>query len=331
MTKTHKKQHTIPRSYLASWVETVTPAGQTSAVHLISKEDRSVRRKAPVKTFTESDRYTITLKNGGRDLSAENKLAQIESDFQGVLRAVREKQALGTVHRLKLAVFTSAMLGRSKRQGDWMKSQWQQLQNDIDEGGAGGPKAPIAEELEAFLINHHAHLVLETIETAAPRLFAMGLRIYTTNDPVGFITSDAPAIMYNPESYRFPPQFRGPGLDQREIEVTLPLTPRHFAMYSHTFPLFSYAALDKPMVDELNRRTAVFAQRSIVSRTADVNPDWFVMRDPPPDAWENLSTEGQKMPEIDREADLGSQLATMRDAHKEWWRRIYRHDPWEGE
>jgi hypothetical protein len=331
MTKTHKKQHTIPRSYLASWLESVTPAGQTAAIHLISKEDQSVRRKAPVKTFTETDRYTVTLKNGGRDLSVENGLGQIESDFQGVLRAVREKQALGTIHRLKLAVFTSAMLGRSKRQGDWMKAQWQQLQDDIDKAVAEGRKPPIAEELEVFLTNHHAHLVLETIDTAAPRLFAMGLRIFTTNDPVGFITSDAPAVMYNPEAYRFPPHFRGPGLDQREIEVTLPLTPRHFAMYSHTFPLFSYATLDKPMVDELNRRTAAYAQSFIVSRTADVNPHWFSATDRPADAWENLSPEEQNFPEIGPEADLGSQLGTMRDAHKEWWRRIYRHDPWAGE
>jgi hypothetical protein len=64
MTKTHKKQHTIPRSYLASWLEPVTPPGQTPAIHLISKEDQSVRRKASVKTFTETDRYTVRLKNG---------------------------------------------------------------------------------------------------------------------------------------------------------------------------------------------------------------------------------------------------------------------------
>ena len=92
-------------------MEPVTPAGQTAAVRLISKEDQSVRRKAPVKTFTEADRYTVTLKNGGRDLSVDNELAQIESDSQGVLRAVREKQALGTIHRLKLAVFTSKVTG----------------------------------------------------------------------------------------------------------------------------------------------------------------------------------------------------------------------------
>jgi hypothetical protein len=331
MTKTHKKQHTIPRSYLASWLEPITPPGQTAAIHLISKEDQSVRRKAPVKSFTETDRYTVQLKDGTRDLSVENALSQIESDFQGVLRALREKELLNPRHRLKLAVFTAAMLGRSKRQGDWMLGQWKRVQDQIGNGVGEGAKPAIAEEMAYFLTNHHAHLVLETIQTAAPRLFGMGLRIFTTNDPDGFITSDAPAVMFNPVGYRYPPQYRAPGLDQREIEVTLPLTSRHFAMYSHTLPMFSYAPLDKAMVDELNRRTTAFAQASIVSRTPEVNPHWFKTSGCPDDSWENQTPETQDSPEIDPEADIGSQLGPMDDAHKRWWRRIYLHDPWAGE
>jgi hypothetical protein len=266
MTKTHKKQHTIPRSYLASWLEPVTPPGQTSAIHLVSKGDQTVRRKSPVKTFTETDRYTIHLKDGTRDLRVENALSQVESDFQGVLRALRQKLKLLPLHRRKLAVFTAAMLGRSKRQRDWMLGQWKQVQDIVDQvERAHDAGTASSEEMADFLANHHARLVVETIQTVTPILLIMNLKIFTSDDPNGFISSDTPAVMCNPFAYKYPPKYRAPGFAQRNIEVTLPLSPHHFAMYSHGLPTFSYSALDKNMVDELNRRTAAFA-RAILSR-----------------------------------------------------------------
>jgi len=294
MKKTHKKQHTVPRSYLASWLEPLTPPGQTSAIHLVSKEDRSVRRKSPVKTFTETDRYTVHLKDGTRDLTVENALSQIEGDFQGVLRALRQKQTLLPLHRRKLAVFTAAMLGRSKRQGDWMLGQWKQVQDIVEQvERAHDAGTASSEEMADFLTNHHAHLVVETVQTATPILLSMNLTIYTSDDPNGFINSDAPAVMCNPFAYKYPPQYRAPGFAQRDIEVTLPLTPNHFAMYSHGLPTFFYAALDKNMVDELNRRTAAFAEGHIISRTGEVNAHWFKTSEIPEDAWENITAEAQ--------------------------------------
>ena len=82
------------------------------------KNDRTVRRKSPEKTFTETDRYTVMLRDGTRHLEVENYLGDIENDFQGVIRAVRANEALTLRHRAKLATFTAAMLGRSKKQGD---------------------------------------------------------------------------------------------------------------------------------------------------------------------------------------------------------------------
>src|ERR1700674_3290723 len=114
---THKKQHTIPRSYLAAWVEPVTPSGQTSAIWRISKDLSSKRRKSPEKSFTEVDRYTIHLEDGTRDLTVENSWARIENDFLDVLKAIRRRDPLSATQRSKLSIFTAAMMGRSKKQG----------------------------------------------------------------------------------------------------------------------------------------------------------------------------------------------------------------------
>jgi hypothetical protein len=222
MAGTHKRQHTIPRTYLSSWIEPVTPAGQTRAIYLVSNEDRTVRRKSPEKSFTETDRYTVHLKDGSRDLRVEHYLGGIESEFQDVLSAVRQEQPLTIRQRAKLCTFTAAMLGRSKKQGDWMLQQRRGHIEKIKEMEKAVNARPITStQMEDSLLNHHASLVVQVIEAAAPVLFGMTLMILTTTDPVGFITSDAPAVMLNPRAHTFPPMYRVPGLNQKDVEVTL--------------------------------------------------------------------------------------------------------------
>jgi hypothetical protein len=136
MTKTHKHQHTIPRVYLSSWLEPYTPAGQMAAIHIIAKESKEVRRKSPTKSFTSNDRYTVHLKDGERNLDVENYLGRIESDFQGVLQAVRNRQNLSTSRRAKLAVFTAAMMGRAPVQSDSFRRQLQPLEEIVEKAGA---------------------------------------------------------------------------------------------------------------------------------------------------------------------------------------------------
>jgi Protein of unknown function (DUF4238) len=116
MARSHKKQHTIPRSYLAAWIEPVTPSGQTSAIYLISKDTKTIKRKSPEKSFSQTDRYTVHLKDGSRDLTVENALGDLESNFQDVLRVVRRRENLAPLQKAKLSAFTAAMMGRSKQQ-----------------------------------------------------------------------------------------------------------------------------------------------------------------------------------------------------------------------
>jgi len=324
MTKTHKRQHTVPRSYLSSWIEPYTPPGQTSAIHLISKDDKAVKRKAPEKTFTENDRYTVHLKDGTRDLAVENYLGSIESDFQGVLRAVRERLPLGRLHRAKLATFTAAMLGRSKPHGDHMLNQLQSWQERLAEMEQSmGAKPSTSQDLAAYLKDYPAKYVVLTIETAAPILFSMNLTIFTTDEASGFITSDNPAVMFNPEAYKFPAQYQSPGLMQADVEVRLPLTPRHLAIYSHRTDLAPTIPLSREYLDEVNRTAWHLADQFVVSKTGEINPFWFSERARPEDAWNP-----DDAPDIDpTSADLAEQISAQfehaKAFHDGWRRRVY--------
>jgi hypothetical protein len=201
----HGKQHTIPRSYLASWIDPVTPTGQTGAIWRISKDRSEKWRRSPEKTFRETDRYTIRVKDGTRDLSVESTLGQTETDFQPILMNIRRRQSLTALQRAKLAIFTAAMMGRSKKQGNHWLAQWIEQVGKVKrmEGKLGSAgERPLSEQLEQGLENSHANTVMNIIRAAAPVLSSMTLTILTTSDTDGFITSDAPAVMYNPTAHR---------------------------------------------------------------------------------------------------------------------------------
>jgi hypothetical protein len=56
--------------YLSAWLDPVTPAGQQRALWKFAKDGTGKHRRSPKKTLVESDRYTVQLKNGERDLGS---------------------------------------------------------------------------------------------------------------------------------------------------------------------------------------------------------------------------------------------------------------------
>jgi hypothetical protein len=322
MAGSHKKQHTIPRSYLAAWVEPVTPPGQTSAIYLISKEDKSVRRKSPEKSFTQTDRYTVRLKDGSRDLTVEHALGSIENDFQAVLRAIRQGQRLNPLQKAKVCTFTAAMMSRSKQQGDWiLKQRLEHLEQIKDMEKTHGVDPIASLEMEEALQNHHAQLVVNGIEVIAPVLYQMTLTIFTTTNRTGFITSDAPAVMYNPKAHTFPPMYRSAGLLQKDVEVTLPLSPQHMVLFSHRPSSQLYIPIGVNDVDEANRTTYFFCESEFVSRTGEVRDAWVTEREKPADAWNE-----EAAPNFDVEGPMTvEQVVNQYEQLKEF------HDGWKGE
>jgi hypothetical protein len=74
--------------------------------------------------------------------------------------------------------------------------------------------------------------------------------------------------------YKFPPIYRSPGLAQKDIEVTLPLTPQHLVTISHhSYP--QYVDITQNALDEFNRRTRFHCAEEFVSKTGETRPYWF--------------------------------------------------------
>lgn len=320
MTKTHKHQHTIPRVYLGSWLEPHTPAGQTAAIHIVNKESKEVRRKSPMKSFTSNDRYTVHLRDGERNLDVENFLGRIETDFNRVVQAVRRRQNLATMQMAKLAVFTAAMMGRAPLQSDSFRRQLQPLEEIIEK--AGSPEQ--VEELSEYIQNHAAYYTTSTIEASAPVLFNMVPSILVTNDATGFITSDNPAVMFNPNAYKLPPFYRPPGLATIDVEITLPLTPNHLIVYTHRRHFPFYQLVDMKAVDELNRRTWAHANQEVVSKTGIVKDIWSQPGEPPKDAWSAESDPVlSKQPKFGESIPLAEELRQSTLSHQYWRRRTW--------
>ena len=81
MARSHKGQHSVPRSYLAAWEDPDTPPNHEPFVHVFTKDGSGHRTKAPANIFRETDMYTVKLPDGQRDLHFEHGLCQIEQGF----------------------------------------------------------------------------------------------------------------------------------------------------------------------------------------------------------------------------------------------------------
>ena len=304
----HKRQHIVPSCYLSAWLEPVAPTGQQRALWKFAKDGSGGHRRSPQKTFVQSDRYTVFLKDGGRDLKVEHSLDKIENDFSGVFRRLHRNEKLTLLDKAKLAIFTAAMLGRTTQRADHWKDSWKDIRKIVSqfEGDGGTRKAsgsltegmPLppgaarisSSEIDDFLVNAHPEHLINTIEVAGPILFSMDLSIYSTDDKYGFLTSDDPCIMHNPTAYRYHPMRRSPGLGQRDVEILLPISPRLLIAFTHTRTYPYITPMPKKAVDEFNRMMVWQSASEFVSWTGQLCEEWFEKPGPaPPDAWENRS------------------------------------------
>ena len=93
-----------------------------------------------------------------------------------------------------------------------------------------------------------------------------------------FLTSDAPCVWYDPAANQSPS--RAGGLSSPTMEITLPVSPELMLYYGpkHKMPVRQSGVylhvLDDAILDELNKRTVLWADESIVSSTHDANEPW---------------------------------------------------------
>src|ERR1700687_1604381 len=229
-----KRQHVIPKCYLRAWCDPRTPPKQHPFIWRISKDGASKTKRSPEKSFTATDKYTIRLPNGERNLVIENTLAKVESDFVTVLAKVRRHQKLSAGDRARLCIFAAAMHSRPVSTGEHWKRQMTNLHEMVVDMERAQELKPIRSLETARRVElAHQDAIVNSLRFETPLLFKMQMAVLLTDDGLGFITSDRPCVWFNPSLYKLPPFYRSPGLGQKHVEVTLPLTPRHMLFISH--------------------------------------------------------------------------------------------------
>ena len=303
----HKKQHWIPRSYLAAWCDPSTPEHHTPYVWQFTKDGKSRKRKAPKNIFHEKDLYTIPLSDGSRELALEHGLAGLEGEFVRIRDTVlAASRCLSEKDQLLLCAYIGAMHARGVPHLDHWKNQFRKA---IDLGDRlkrtvealspeeraeaarkhppplGDPRSSIShEDFKRAVEGPVAPWVASMIRIQLPWLTRMQLQVLTTDDDVGFITSDQPCVWFDPVAHLRPWPLQSPGLATKTIEITFPVSPDQLVLLTHNAGTPGYyLPIPQRIVDELNRRTRFLASRHFIVNRDSTKERWFeVARRHPP-------------------------------------------------
>jgi hypothetical protein len=134
------------------------------------------------------------------------------------------------------------------------------------------------------------HTLGPHIAAEFPLLMHMKCLVLCSKSAVGFITSDAPVVWFDPAWHRKPPLYRSPSFSDPALEITLPVSPDQMLLFMHgkmnpERPVEYLDLADKP-VTELNRRTRFGSDKEFVVRVPNIEPRWLERGTLPADAWE---------------------------------------------
>ncbi|MGX9218954.1 DUF4238 domain-containing protein [Massilia varians] len=321
--RSHKKQHFVPQCYTKGWHDPSAPKGSTATpyVWVFNRDGSNPRRKAPVNLFTETDIYTITLPDGGRDLRLEHGFQDLEDKFTRVRNLKFNRRAWPTDEEMAWALaFVATAQARTAAHRNFHRDQWRGIRERMEAMQAAMDRAPSSQRAGMALPEPRGAngatdrglgiedvlrienqpiqaMIGPTIKSVLPALSRMHVAVLCTDDEIGFVTSDCPCVWFDPEAHKRPPLYRAPGLGSPTIEVTLPISPRQCLIISHEPELQGFVDLDLHLVDELNRRHIHHCDRSFISSSEKAKPIWFETRPMPEDAWEKVHAQSMSSDE----------------------------------
>jgi hypothetical protein len=303
----HKKQHFIPQSYLAAWCDPETPEDHEPYVWRFSKDGRVVQNKAPKNIFWENNMYTIQRSDGHGDLVLEHGLSELESSFVKIRREkLANRLELSIKEKLLVQVFVAAMQTRTTLQRDHFKNQWGnvlELANDLAGNMAkASPEdrkiisstQPISssrnisfthEEVSKLAKEPLQEMLLPMIVTQTTHFALMHMAILGTSLKPGFITSDAPCVLFDPQANKRPPLYQVPGLMYKTIEITFPISPEQLIVISWHHDYEGYKQVDDELfIDNINHRTRFHCGEYFVVNQNLKKGIWFDSGRPPADS-----------------------------------------------
>ncbi len=269
-----KKQHSVPQCYLREWVDPSTPSGQEPYVWIFNKDEQTGKKKAPSNIFTETDLFTIKLKTGEKDYSIEETLSNLESKYAKIFREkIKNHIPLSEEEHILLCAFVGAMLQRTQRHKDNIENFHDELIEKVSAmENAHSLEPKESEKLKKSKINAHKLSIFQTLPKTTELLMNMGLAFLCSDSKAKFITSDDPCNLFNPDLQW--QKFDSPGLGQKNVQVTLPLSPDIKLCMSWS-NLRGYMYLEKERIEDSNRMMRAQCYKYFVSHTSKTQRVWF--------------------------------------------------------
>jgi hypothetical protein len=304
-----RRQHFVPACYLKAWLDPSAPKTSTHTpyVWLFDKKGENPKAKPPEKIFRESDMYTLTAPDGGRDLRFEHGLGTVESNFTRVRTSkFNFRRPLTDDDWLWACLFAATAHSRTASNRDHFLSQMEAVKAMFErvagpdwETRTGEPELPPHVDRSAVYIPQPGDfdnlketttttLLESAVKVILPALLGMYKTVLCTSDPLGFLTSDAPSTWFDPTAYRRHPYERNFGLENPAIEITLPISPEQCLLFTHRPVCPPYTDISTDWVDAFNHRHAAFAPSTVITRSKETRARWFKVVKPPADSWEVL-------------------------------------------
>ncbi|MBY5387649.1 DUF4238 domain-containing protein [Rhizobium leguminosarum] len=296
----HKSQHFVPKSYLSAWCDPNTPSGMQPYVWTFDRSGGSGRKRAPQNLFTETDIYTIFMPDGSRDLRLELELSKLEKGLKTIVKDfVAQYRPLPQPQQSRLTAFIAAMHGRTLQARDIQRTLWQDtldlaereerelvtLSASEQERVAAVADRPANSQvklgnLRRAVASPMQFLLPGAIAEGLPLLSQMTITIMCSDEPC-FITSDSPVTWFDPTVARDKFLTHKSSLSDPGIEVAMPLSPRHTIMLHHPMTPFvkpaRYVRVSTATIAALNRRTAHYADKALVSWRDGFDPTWLIV------------------------------------------------------
>jgi hypothetical protein len=305
---TAKRQHYVPRGYLAAFTDPATPAGQEPYIWVYERETAEPYARSPRKLAVRTHYYSFATESGELDTTVEEFLSKIESTGIRLIQRLIAGEAPDSFteeDRGALAYFIALMSVRipgfrdsvEKFAADVMRKvalvsalHPEHFERTMREAyAAKGEKPPEnIEVVRQFVLSGEYELItsplwslqalIELAPTGAQYIYRYQWRILRASTGVRFITSDNPLVLVSTEKLPAPYNW-GTGWETPWMEATLPLSPDTCLLISLHHPQ-GIEAIHAGTVNEINLRTASYATEAVYSsvqidpRTLNRPPKW---------------------------------------------------------
>lgn len=267
------KQHYVPQCYLREFADPTTPSNKEPFVWIFDKDGKNERRDKVKNVLASNDLYTIKIK-GQKDYSIEETLANLEGKYAEIFRAkIRNKLPLTEEEHIILCAFVSVMLQRTLRHKDNLERFYSELiehAEAIERAHNLPPKE--SERLKKFKEDAHKLGVVHLLPDITELLMKMSIAFLCSKGGEKFVTSDDPCNLFNPDLQW--QKFLGPGLGQKNVQITLPLSPEIMLCMSWS-NLRGYLHWEKSRVEEANRMIVGHSYRYFISHSSKKKWLWF--------------------------------------------------------